>query len=210
MALTTRGAGKPDYSGRSSEDTLDALRRKFVGSQQMWSGSVVVRGFIGSIEYLHRLGTTHYVERMGTVGHVGSQPYLGYVGTARVRSGSIRTTFAAQDIMVGVDQQARYYTGAIIRGSARLGKGTFWIGSWQGIGSFRTKSYFYRLSRGGSIGVVVGMTGSGQADHTGTYYGPVRIGAGSLQTVSFTEAFGFARPFLVGGGTSRVSLGRQV
>lgn len=235
MALTTRGAGRADYSGRSTEDTLDALRRKFLGTQQMWSGSVVVRGFIGSIERLDRLGTMHYGERLGTVqwvgtvrhvvrlgtahyvertGTIGRVGTIAYLGTARVRSGSIAATIAAQDIMVGVDQQARYYAAIAYRDGDPIGPGSNWTGSWQAVDRYYSKMFVLRSgSAGGSVAFVGAMSGTGITGGTGTWQPYKRMGRGSYGTFPFTTPFEYVRPVWRQGGNARgslhVFLGRQ-
>lgn len=89
-----------------------------------------------------------------------------------------------------------------IRNRVPLGPGSSHTGSWQDVRGFYTKT-FMLLSQGsstptgqsaGSFSIVTGMSGTGVNDLTGTYYGPVKIVAGSLTSFSTSEAMGFIRP----------------
>ena len=149
-----------------------------------WLGTVnrVVGGRLGT---LGRVGTIHYVQRIGTIHHLGS---VGRIGTAHTGS-------------VPVSLTHRHGVYSAIRDRTRLGPGSTWVGSWQHIGSYNIKTSMFNIgnpgtSGGGSLALITGVTGTGAGGGTGTYYGPVRIGKGTYNTFSFTEAFRYLRPWI--------------
>ena len=88
-----------------------------------------------------------------------------------------------------------------VRDRVRLGAGSSWIGSWQHIGSYESKTFGFNVgntgtSGGGSIGIVAGLTGTGVAGMTGTYLSPTRIGKGTVTFQVVTGAFRYVRPWV--------------
>jgi len=217
---------KVDRIGTLDEMTRAGTLNRIVG------GRVGSLGRLGTVHYQERLGTlpklgsvgrlgsVSYVQRIGTVEHIGTQRYLGSVN--RLAGGRVGTlgrlgtvkyverVGTAHTGTVPIDSQTRLYNPRVFLTGSRIGKGSTWVGSWTATDIYRVKTSAFNLSRGGSIILIAGMAGTKQADVTGTYYGPVRIGGGSFNTFSFTEAMQYFRPIVIGGGTARVVLGRQV
>lgn len=175
----------------------------------------------GRIGTLGRLGSVHYIQRIGTISHVGS---VGRIGTAH--TGTVPVNVAAQDIMLGVDAQARYYSPISMRGtSPRLGCGSLWTGSWYAIDRYRVKSLMFHPAGSapgqGSLAMIGGMSGTGENEGTFTYYPWTSIPKGSAGIYSFEEALMYIRPKFrqhggpagswqpESGGTLQVHLGRQ-
>lgn len=210
-SLTPKGTGLPDFA---------------TGVQQV-AGSVAIYGAKGSIRAYGSV-VVNVASRIGTIGRVGTLRYvqagsLGRVervGTlGRITSvGSVRNIVAGQDIMTAADIQARLLSGTVMRDRKALGPGSKWVGSWQNIANYRNKTYLVRcIGTPGSFAIITGMTGSGIAGVTGTYYGPVRVGAGSFKSLSFRETYSFTRPYLQSMGKQQnargsftVALTRQV
>jgi len=160
-------------------------------------------GTLSRISYINRVGTIHELIDVTSVVTVQTVDYIR-------RTGTIGRIGTAHTGTVPTDSQTRLYNPRVFLTGSRIGQGSTWVGSWSVIDIYRVKTPAFKLSRGGSVILVVGMVGTRQADVTGTYYGPVRIGKGSFNTFSFTEAMQYARPIVVGGGTARVVFGRQV
>mgnify|MGYP001605045082 FL=1 len=101
-----------------------------------------------------------YIPRLGTIGRVGTT----------------QVNIAAQDIMVGVDVQARYLSPVTMRDQVPLGPGTPWLGSWQHVGSFAVFR-FGVVSRGGggSLAIIGGAAGTGAGGGVGTVYGADQV-----------------------------------
>ena len=184
---------------------------------------------VGTVHYQERLGT---VGRMGTVGFLGTLRYAGRLGTVGYiprlgtvgRMGTVQANIAAQDIAVGVDIQTRYQAPISFRGTTRLGPGSFWSGSWQGVGSFARKFFLFQVgnlgtSGGGSVAIIAGARGTGKYDGTFTLRGPWRVGKGSPGTYTFIDPVSHVRPWVrqhgggswisERGGSVSVFLGRQ-
>jgi len=194
---------------------------------QKWLGTVRYLGTVnriggGRIGTLGRLGTVHYVQRIGTIAHLGS---IGRIGTAH--TGTVPSNVAAQDIMLGVDLQARYQAQVDFRGSIRQGCGSIWKGSWQVVDRYKTKMLLFQVgnrgtSGGGSIAVIAGMIGTTPYSGTFTLHAHRRIGKGSLGTFSIAEPVQYIRPWVrqhggpggswqpESGGSVSVFLGRHV
>ena len=164
----------------------------------------------GRVGTLGRLGSVHYIERIGTVQRLGTIRYLGTVG----RIGTAHTG------TVPILTKGRDFDPVSIASGSRIGQGAAWLGAWVHIGSFLTKTYSVLLwGRGspgirvGSFAVIAGPVGT-TTNRTGTYYGPIPLGKGTLNTISFTETMRWTRPYVrrsgtYGGGTVSVFLGRQ-
>ena len=157
--------------------------------------------YLGTVRYL-QAGSLGRVERLGTVGRVN---YISKVGTiSRVgtaHTGTVPINVAAQDIMTGVDLQARYLSTVDFRGTARLGCGSIWKGSWQAVDRYKTKMLLFQIgnrgtSGGGSIAVVAGMVGTTPYSGTFTLHARRRIGKGSLGSFSITEPVQYVRPWI--------------
>ena len=183
----------------------------------------VLGGDIGSVNYVRQIGT---VNRVGTVSYVerlGTQAYLGRVGTIasqlggnigtilNLAGGNIGTLKTVQGGNIGTlaysgTLGARNFTTVKIRDRQRMGPGSVWVGSWNDISKYLTKSFTIRgfgsqAAAAGSFSIIVGLAGTGVDGGTGTYYGPIAIAHGSFVTKSFTEAIGFARPYFQHSGT---------
>lgn len=141
------------------------------------------------------------------------------VGTVRrINSvGTVRNIVAGQLVMTGIDIQARYRPGTVMRDRRPLGQGSTWLGSWQDISNYRRKTYtFQSLGTPGSFAAIVGLVGSGVSGATGTVH-LRRIGRGSYGTYEFEGAFRYTRPwfrrgggtFVAGRGTVTVAFARQ-
>ena len=173
----------------------------------------------GRVGTLGRLGTVHYVERAGSLGRV---EHLGTVGRVSYVSkiGTVSRIGTAHTGTVPILTKGRDFDPVSIASGSRIGQGVAWLGAWVHIGSFLTKTYSFCLwGRGspgvrvGSFAVIAGPVGT-TVNRTGTYYGPIPLGKGTLNTISFTEAMRWTRPYVrrsgtYGGGTVTISLGRQ-
>jgi len=132
-------------------------------------------------------------------------------------SGTVNVNIIAQGVMTAMDIQARYRPGTAMRDRQPLGPGSIWVGSWQDIENYQTKTYEVRaIGSASSFAVITGMMGTGVTGATGTYFGPTRIGAGSRASFSFREAHRYTRPYLqaMGGaenarGSYSVMMARQ-
>ena len=210
--LTPKGTGLPDFS-TGVQQVAGSLGVYGVRGSIRAYGSVVVAGYIAEIGTLRRVGTVRYVQA-GSLGRVARVGTLGRITSV----GSIRNIVAGQDIMTAVDAQARLLSGTVMRDRRPLGPGSVWTGSWQSIANYRNKTYLARcIGTPGSFAIIIGMTGTGIANVTGTYYGPVRIGAGSFKSLSFRETYSYTRPYLQSMGAAQnargsftVALTRQV
>jgi len=199
MSLEAKGTGRPDYTQKvyrlgsisylGTINYVDRLRTIGVIGTIHKIGTVynVVRlGSIHNIEggvlgSIHRVGTLHYAERLGTIGHLGTT-------ASHIR---------ARDLI----------SEALVSGS-RIGQGSIYLGGWSHIGSYYNKTYLFKLSRGGSVSVMGAILGT--ATDMGTYRGPTRIGKGTLTLENFTAGFRYSRPVIIGGGTTIVTLSKQV
>ena len=155
----------------------------------------------GRVGTLGRLGTVHYVERIGTISHIGSSPYVGTVNRIAYSSrvGTIGQAGTTQNVV-----RAGGFIGTAYRRAIHLGQGSTWVGSWQHIGSFRTKT-FSVMGRGtpggggiGSVALMTAVSGT-QRFKTGTYFGLVRVG--SYYPFSMTESIRYARVLVKKSGT---------
>lgn len=195
-------------------------------------GSLGRIGSIGDVAYVNRMGTLGYIGRTGTIQNVGTLnivnytrrigtvPRIGsvrYIGTVnRLGGGYLGTVGRIGTAHVGTVstiQKGMELTTRSLRYSA-LAEGSTWVGSWQHVGSFRTKT-IHISGRGtpmgggiGSMAIVAGLHGT-ERWRTGTYLGLVRIGSPSW--FSFTESIRYVRPVVRKSGTYRgtisVSLG---
>ncbi len=171
--------------------TLDKVNR--VGTQK----------WLGTVNRVNRIGTINYINRIGTVGHIGSGPWIGSVGRVMyvAKMGTVGRIGTAHTGTVPVELARRQFIGTVMRDRVRLGPGSVWVGSWLHIGSYKTKTVKFDVgnpgtSGGGSIALIMGLTGTTQSRMTGTYYGPVRIGKGSLTVISWAEAMRYVRPWV--------------
>ena len=212
LTLTPKGTGLRDFATgvQQVQGSLGIYGAR--GSIRAY-GSIIIAGYLAEVGTLRRVGTVRYVQ----AGSLGRVARVGTVG--RITSlGTVRNIVAGQDVMTAVDSQARLLSGTVLRDRRPLGPGSSWMGSWQSIANYRNKTYLVRsIGTAGSFAIIIGMTGSGIAGVTGTYYGPVRIGAGSFKSLSFRETYSFTRPYLQSMGASQnargsftVALTRQV
>ena len=172
---------------------------------------------LGTLSYVGTIGRVVYQPRLGTIAHAGTMGYLGTVSKIS-RIGTAHTG------TVPVEIARRQFIGTVTRDRVRLGPGSTWTGSWFHIGSYRTKTVKFNIgnpgtSGGGSIAIVMGLAGTRQADITGTYYGPARVGKGSVTVITWTEAMRYVRPWVRqhaalgsywGGGTVSFGIGLHV
>lgn len=161
-------------------------------------GSLSIINWVTTVDRLNKLGSITRLTSAGTVqanlvgGAIGTQQRLNYVNKlGTIQSGHLN------DIGT-VPISSRFEDYSILRNNVRLGAGSTWVGSWQYIGSYQTKTFLLNVgnpgtSGGGSISLVAGLYGTG-IGQTGTYYGPTRIGKGTFDPITFTEVFRYARP----------------
>ncbi len=158
-------------------------------------------GHVGTIPQVGRVGSLGYQTRLGTLGHLGSQPYLGSVNRLAyvLRVGTVGAHAWQMGGSISGSQWDRRHTEA----------GSTYVGSWVDVSRFRTKTTAVRSSSSGSLFLVVGIAGTGVAGGTGTYY-QARLGQGSYNSVSFTEAHRFLKPIVkpgsVGSGKGTLTL----
>jgi len=193
MSLEPKGLGRPDFSqisrGATTTGTTYSLPLSPSGSRLMVSapelgtlrriGTVTWVGSMGRLAYGGYLGTCGYAKRIGTLGHAGTF-------SSHIRGREL----ISQGIISG----------------SRIGQGSIHTGGWQHIGSYRSKTFLFKSSRGGSIGIMGAIQGT--ATDRGTYYGLTRIGKGTLSMKSFTEDLRYVAPVVVGGGTVTVTLAK--
>ena len=157
-------------------------------------------GHLGTMPYLGTVNRVAYIPRLGTIGRLGTVPYLGTVN--RIGGGRLGSIGQIGTVPAGIAYQR--FIGTPARRPVHLGQGSTWVGSWQHVGSYHTKT-FQVYGRGtpagggiGSLSLVTAVAGTGRFK-TGTYYGPSRIG--SYTSLSFTEAFRYVRPVFRKSGT---------
>lgn len=123
-----------------------------------------------------------------------------------------------QSNYLGAKNPLRRYHPIMVRDRVPLGPGSTWIGSWYPVSGFEVKTVQVTAKGsvgggGGSFAIIAGMLGTGVRGATGTYYGPIRLFAGTFTTQSFTEAVKHVRIFVqhtgLRRGTVTVTLGRQ-
>ena len=104
--------------------------------------------------------------------------------------------------IIGTLGRARPTTAKRLLGTNSLhtAVGSHYVGSWEDVSPFLTKTYAILSSKHGSLFLVTGALGTHQQGLTGTTY-RVQLGAGSMQATSFTDAFQWARPIVRIGST---------
>lgn len=191
-SITPKGTGYPDH------------RRRLFGTV-----SVSVRGgsvdISGTIEHILAVGTLRYIGTVQRVGRIGT---VQRIGTVRyIQAGSFG--YAGQLGTLNTRAQSR----KSLLGTTRLhsASGSTYIGSWEEVSRYRTKTYGINASQGGSLFIIGGMLGTGPSSLTGTAYRS-RIGAGTFVTNSFTEQFQFTRAIVrsgsFGSGKGTIRLAR--
>lgn len=194
-SIDPKGTGRPDFTYLAHGTAAVVLR----------GGSVDVRrGSLGRVASLGTMGRVNYQGSLGHLRDVGSLARVNYIGTLNrvARVGSLA---------------ARYITGTpfFTTGTRHVAVGSTLVGDWINVERFRTKTFHAKLSMGGSFHIVTGFRGSDGLGGTGTYYS-TRIGQGSYNIFSFTEAVRFARPVVRSGsvasgkGTATLMLNLQV
>lgn len=194
--------------------TLDTLRYQGRLGSVGRSGSAPYLGTVnrlagGRLGSLGSVGRVTYVARVGSVGRiVGTSP-------VSVKSGTLTSLMRLGSLAQGsITIARRNFAGTVIWDRRHAGVGSTYVGSWQYIGPYRVKTVVVRSSLAGSLFIVLGPTGTGIGNNTGTY-NSTDLGAGTYHPVSFTEAFAYMRPIVrtgsvgSGKGTLTVSLMRQ-
>lgn len=208
--LEARGTGLPDFQTavQSVTGTIAVVGSvRAIGSLQFVSviGTLRRTGYVARLGTIRRVGTVRYLQA-GSLGYVKRVGTIAQVGSiARVESiGTVRIIVAGQDVVTAVDVQARLRSGTAMRDRIPLGPGSSWMGSWQDVANYFTKTYAVRAAGSAAyFSIITGMMGSGVGGATGTFLGSVRIGVGSYKSYNFTEAFQFTRPHLKAVGANQ-------
>lgn len=104
---------------------------------------------------------------------------------------------------------SRVWAGTLMWDRRHAGKGSTYVGSWQNVSQFQTKTLAVLSSMAGSLFTVVGALGTGVGGLTGTY-DRQDLSAGTYRMISFTEAVRFVKPIVlvgsVGSGKGSLSL----
>ena len=148
-------------------------------------GTVLLTVHVGTIGKINRLGTQKWlgtVQRLSYVARTGSLGYLSRLGTIARREQVSETEW----------------------GGLHISRGSIYVGSARRVDGYNVKTLSLRSTFPGTLEIISSLRGTGI--DSGTYYRS-RVGAGSYNTFSWTEALYQEKTRFVASGSSNTGKG---